>query len=225
MTAWAFPEGRSGLRGRLGLASAVGTAHPETRFTARLPSSVEGLCFDASFDVVWARTGGGENANLEAMVLRHLYEVARRVTATEPVTQAEAVQARLNVVLGVPAAVDGGQVTLVRARAILTVDSASREQMRAYEEMAREASMERARRERDLERWRYLADVVFSDPALARMWWLDGHPERLPELARMDPIFDRLVEISRTDPDDYQPYDDTGEYTAGDYADEGDHAG
>ena len=38
-----------------------------------------------------------------------------------------------------------------------------------------------------------MGDQILADPALARLWWLDGKREKLPQLVQMDGVFEQVA--------------------------------
>ena len=48
-----------------------------------------------------------------------------------------------------------------------------------------------------------LAVEVLSDPALAGLWWLDGQPEKLPELVKLskNKVFEEAATLFSASPD------------------------
>lgn len=154
--------------------------------TVRLPSELSGASFTAAIEIAWqTRFTGTEPGNPEAAVKDHVVARAAEITSRMSVLDPASAQHRLNAEFGHPLVVPGTPIQVLYATVTLAVDAE-----------AKRAAEEHERYRAQLESWRLLRDNVFADPVMTCVWWLDGHPERLEHLPRMDAAFDRLAALT-----------------------------
>lgn len=165
------------------------TAQRQTRFEMRLPSDGEGIYFDAEFTVHYTETSANGSGGAEKAVYDHLRRVAEGVTRRSSVLDVTQVELAINAVIGRPVVV-AEVVQVDRARVRLQIAA----------EM-KEAARKREMRRLQVEELRHLQRTIFADPVLARLWWLDEHPDRLADLVKLDNAFDRLTALASTPSD------------------------
>lgn len=163
-------------------------------FTARLPTSSQGLWFDAAFDltVIWYRAEDSEHARGRALLQSALIREAARRSADFPLGDHGRAQAEVACVLtegggfGVRAVHDlGVSVALTAHEEDLALER-QRQLVWHRAEVAREEHRVRMQRVREL------LEEVLHDPLVARVWWFEQHQERWNEIAQAGSALDLL---------------------------------
>jgi hypothetical protein len=166
-----------------------------TTFQARLPSRLEEAQFQATIRMAWlpgALMDGRRRATAELQLL----EVARAAAQGYSVLNPDEARAAIDLAL-----FDCGQTDadteLVAADAKIEVNPHDRRMAEDHEDLRRETALAREARREEVERLKLLADQVLATPTLARLWWLEGKPEKLELLVAKDKgeIFEKVAEL------------------------------
>ncbi|MFE3455728.1 hypothetical protein ACFXJ8_43145 [Nonomuraea sp. NPDC059194] len=172
--------------------------HHQSRFSVRpLPSSLPEAYFEASLQLTWTIAGDGSPPNMEEThrVHRQLREVLERVTPnfsvlSEGEAQSEAEIAVYRQARGIDRRLTSVQINL----------SAS-DEMKIYaenfEKELRQSALTEATYAMKARQARYVRDHLLADAQIARLWWLDGRPEKLPDLLKMGNNFEQVVGLVR----------------------------
>lgn len=177
------------------LASRDNTRHPypTTFFGARLQSSLPEACFQARFHVDWPPTGGDPSLEIRSYAERQLRRTAQRTARAHSLLDIDEAQTAINLALQQDLPLAVANVRLISAEAVLSVLPADRELAEQYEKLQRDTALTRETQRAELDRLRLMGDQILADPALARLWWLDGKREKLPQLVQMDGIFEQTA--------------------------------
>lgn len=168
----------------------------ELRFVATLPSALRPLRFTATVTAWWH--GRQPHPDPPQLVRGWLGELARTVE-TRSVLEVERAEAELNWRLAQSVPLYCPAVSIVRAVVRLTVSPGDRLLAEDHAEQLRREAVAQLRRVHELAELRYLRERIFSDPGMARTWWLYKNPARLSELPGLDGQFHYLVEATGTD--------------------------
>ncbi|OOC54293.1 MULTISPECIES: hypothetical protein [Nocardiopsis] len=163
-------------------------------FTARLPTSSQGLWFDASFDlvVVWYRAAGSEHARDRAVLQGALIREAARRSTDFALGDHGRAQAEVSCALtegggfGVRTIHDLGVGVALTAHEEDLALERQRQLVWHRAEVAREEHRVRMRRVQELR------EEVLHDPLVARVWWFEQHQERWNEIAVAGAALDLL---------------------------------
>lgn len=166
-------------------------------FTARLPSTGDGLWFGATFDVKVDLYGNDEGERLQtvARVKDTLVEAAYTIARGYALGDHGLAETRLFRHLNTLDELDGDDVDGLLVQVALTVaeeDIALERQCELVEQRARLARAEHRARMRRVEE---LITEVFKDPTTARMWWFEQNQDRWNDLKGAGEALDELVAL------------------------------
>ena len=179
-----------------------------TGFPARLPSSVSEAWFRANIQITWP-SDRMPSVRIRSYAEQRLREAAGRVTGGfTPLNTGEA-GTELNVTLQRHLDLPDVGVRLAGVSAELVAEPQAVELAERREAERREALQARETLLAKLERLRLFGDQVLADPVLARLWWLDGKIDKLPQMVDMDAVFEKAAVRMGSDaasrPDDPVP--------------------
>ncbi|WP_028648217.1 hypothetical protein [Nocardiopsis sp. CNT312] len=163
-------------------------------FPARLPSSGQGLWFDAAFDlaVTWHRNQDGDHVRDRARLQSSLIREAARRSSGFALGDHGRAQAEVSCALNGGGGSEVEAVHHLSVRVALTAheeDLALERQRQLVwhrAEVAREEHRVRMRRVREL------LEEVLHDPLTARVWWFEQHQDRWNEIAAAGAALDLL---------------------------------
>lgn len=167
-------------------------ASPEpvpTQVEGRLASSEQNEDFIVSVSARWS----GSEEMAEAHVQRYLWEVAKSTISQYSVLRAQEAEIELNVRLADPLNAERAHLHLEQARATVTAEPSGLESAGRREELNRKKAHVQATRKQQLEHMNFVRDHLTADGVSTRLWWLDGDPEKLPELAKLEAAFASVI--------------------------------
>lgn len=162
----------------------------ERTFVSRLPSVIEGSYFDATFQI-WFLTGGLRSEAEFQELKGYLIGQARTVTARRTANDLDALGPEVNNYLGRIDWTSGGRGALA-VTVHLSVSPEIRRIATEWEELRSRLAVERMRHALEDEELRHLRQDIFSQPAVARTYWLKHHPGALDDVAKDEP-FDSIA--------------------------------
>jgi hypothetical protein len=156
-----------------------------------LPSLIAGDYLQADCTIRWVGPVAQEELDrnkLRYAVIRYVRPVARRHTAARLDTAQIAINARLSQVAPPPGSTARHMTATVR----LTAEATAQETAVAWEKLQSRLEINRVDNQLEIDRLRHLRDDIFTQPDIARTYWLDKHPEALD--AVLEERFDRVAE-------------------------------
>ncbi|MFF5217832.1 hypothetical protein [Micromonospora sp. NPDC000442] len=135
-------------------------------FSAELRSCHPHIAFDAIFQMQWQ--GDGHDAYWR--VRQDVTRWADQVTAKYCVTQVGNAENEIN------------SGVAYNANVQLTVSRQARAAAEGILDVHRQTALERLKQQAELERVRFMRETVYSQPDVARSYWLYHHPDRPEEL-------------------------------------------
>ena len=163
--------------------------NPETARRNYRLESVDGTCFSASIQAWWLPAG----VNCESQVFQYLGFHGNKVTKDFSVLDRAAANDAFNAWFAAQRTIPGSGIDLVAARAELTVPDDILEFAGRKADIQRRASIEAADLEAKHAYLIRLRDMFLKDAGVARLWWLDGDPDKLLDLAKHAAEFDAIV--------------------------------
>ncbi|MEU6034723.1 hypothetical protein ABZ801_04890 [Actinomadura sp. NPDC047616] len=170
---------------------------------ARVPSRLEEAYFTASVRAVWAVANARITADRRWRTEQRLRDCVRQVACQHSVLEVGEAETAVN--LALQDLLPG--LGLVAAEATLTAEQGGRELAEQMEALSRETALAEAAQRAKLDQLRVLGERVLPDPALARLWWMDGRPDKLTAMVEMDHVFERAAALVRPHPDGGPPQD------------------
>ncbi|MEV7628685.1 hypothetical protein [Actinoplanes sp. NPDC089786] len=158
----------------------------ERTFVSRLPSVIEGSHFDATFQV-WFLTGGCRSEAEFHELRSYLIGQARVVTTRRTANDLDLVGPEVNNYLGRIDWTSSGRGALA-VTVQLTASPEVRRIATEWEELRSRLAVERMRHALEDEELRHLRQDIFSQPAVARTYWLKHHPGALTDVAKDEPF-------------------------------------
>ncbi|GAA4566352.1 hypothetical protein [Planotetraspora kaengkrachanensis] len=166
----------------------------QTSFTVRsLPSSLPKAYFEASFDLTWTIAADSQPPSIEETykVNRRIRDILERVTSGFSVHSVEEVQGEVE--MAVYRNSPGIDHRLASVQVKLWVDEKTKTYAEEFEKVLRDNALTEAVFEMKARQARYVRDHLLSDAQIARLWWLDGRADKLPELLKMGSNFEQVV--------------------------------
>jgi hypothetical protein len=157
----------------------------------RLESDIEGAFFSASIQAWWLPGGINSDGQVFQYIARHGNGVTRRFSVLDRSAANDAINAWFAAQRTIP---ESG-IELVSVRAELSVNDdvlAFAEQKAKIQRRTGIESADLEAKHAYLTRWR---DLFLKDGVMARLWWLNGDPDRLLHLAEHDAKFDAIVNM------------------------------
>lgn len=172
-------------------------ADQQARFLGRLRSSLEGAYFQAAFDVAWTANadGGYPRAVQEAHIFQYLSHVAEQVTVRCSVLEVELTRSQVAIELNSVRGLPNTDVSLTDVQVHLSPDPAGAEFAARHEQFRREIALTRAHHESQAAQLQLMRQHILADSSVARLWWLDGKPERLAQMVGQGDLFERVVDL------------------------------
>lgn len=181
--------------------------YPTTSFGARLPSSLPEAYFQATVHVTWPPRREGLSPGLIAKAEQQLRGTLSLTVRQHSVLHVAEAETAVNLALNNSLRLTDAGIQVLAAEAALTAEPAGAELAEQYEALQRDTALATATQHAQVDRLRVLGDHILIDPTLARLWWLDGKPEKLPEMVKMNKVFEDAAtlltargESSRTNP-------------------------
>ncbi|MFI6637403.1 hypothetical protein ACIBI7_51710 [Nonomuraea fuscirosea] len=171
----------------------------QSAFTIRsLPSSLPEAYFEASLDLTWTIDADSPNPNREEIYKAHqqLREMLQHVTRKFSVRLLEETQSEAEIVIYRRARSIDARLTSVQLK--LWVDPKVKHHADELEQVLRDNAVAEAGFEMKARQARYVRDHLLADAQVARLWWLDGKADKLPELLKMDNKFEQVVGLIKT---------------------------
>ncbi|WP_326824625.1 hypothetical protein [Streptosporangium sp. NBC_01756] len=171
--------------------------HRSAFIVRSLPSTLTEAHFGASLEATWEIGDGNRPDTEEAYdAHRQLRDVLERATENFSVLLLEEAQSQAEIAL-YRAARDIDR-RLMSVRITLSVDEKVKAYAEMHEEVLRDNALAEARFQTKAHQARYVRDHLLSDAQMARLWWLDGQPGKLPELLKMGNDFEQVVGLIKT---------------------------
>ncbi|MGW0811346.1 hypothetical protein [Nonomuraea sp. NPDC002799] len=154
-------------------------------YRTRLPSELDGACFDATIEV-HGQLDHQQPAK-EAQVYRKLESHARVVSGKLSVLDLDRAAAEITIELNRESvvAMPDLHVRLDRVRARVSAGASAVETARSLQEAVQKTTLARMEYREQARRLGLLRDHFLASPAMARMWWVGEDPSRLADLAAM----------------------------------------
>lgn len=165
----------------------------ESRFEARLPSAVDDAYFHALIRLAWPFVRSGPPAHAVAQAEHRLRGVAEQVARCFSPLDAGSARTALNLELRRHLILHEANLRLEGVQVDLTAEPRGCELAAHFEELRRQATVARADQQARLDRVRMFGADVLRDPLLARLWWLDGKIENLPQMVQLDSVFEQAA--------------------------------
>lgn len=160
--------------------------YPRTRIACTWRSNLPGVRFAATGKLTYEPSAElrekGRAAGRAAARLA-LDAAATAITTRCSPTQIQVAHEELAIALSQWIEVKGHPHLRIKACITLGLSPKDRARAQSYEDALR---AERLRHEIDRERLIHLRDAVFSDPGVARTWWLDRHRDELAQMSWRD---------------------------------------
>ncbi|MDB4873503.1 MAG: hypothetical protein JWL97_4507 [Gemmatimonadales bacterium] len=172
-----------------------------TSFAARLGSSLPEAYFRAVIDLTWPPLREDLPPGLRACAEQQLRGTIQQTAQQHSVLHLGEAESAINLALHKDRQLTDADVRLIAAEAILTAEPAGLELAEQHEVLQRESVLAHAGQQANLDRLRHLGDQILTDPALARLWWMDGNRDRLPKLVEMDGMFEKAAALITTQPE------------------------
>ncbi|MGI5158920.1 hypothetical protein [Microbispora sp. CA-102843] len=172
--------------------------HIQSRFSVRsLPSSLREAYFEASVQVAWTSAGDGSAPSTEDTYQAHrqLREILERITPAFSVLSIG--EAQSEVEIAVYRKARGIDRRLTSVQVILSVNDDVKAYAENFEKELRKSALTEATYEMKARQARYVRDHLLVDAQIARLWWLDGRAEKLPELLKMGNNFEQVIGLIR----------------------------
>ncbi|MBA2897798.1 hypothetical protein [Nonomuraea soli] len=154
-------------------------------YRARLPSKLEGACFDATIEV-HGQLDHQQPAQ-EAQVYRKLESHARSVSGKLSVLDLDRAAAEITIELNRESVVAMPDLHVlldrVRVRARVSASASAVATARSLQEAVQKTTLARMEYREQARRLGFLRDHFLASPAMARMWWVGEDPSRLADLA------------------------------------------
>jgi hypothetical protein len=157
----------------------------------RFESDAEGACFSASLQAWWLPEG----ANCDGRVFQYVSYHGNKVTRSFSVLDRAAANDALNAWFAAQRAIPDSGIELLSVRAELTVADDILESASRIAEIQRRASIEATDLQAKHAHLMRLRDLFLTDAGMARLWWLNGDPDRLLSLVERTADFDQTVNM------------------------------
>jgi hypothetical protein len=165
---------------------------PDTaRRQYRLESDMEGAYFGASIQAWWLPVA----ANCDGQVFQYIGHHGNKVTKDFSVLDRSAANDALNAWFSAQRPIPDSGIELVSARAELNVADEVLDFAGRKADIQRRTSVESADLEAKHAYLTRLRDLFLKDGGMARLWWLNGDPDRLLRLAEHTAEFDAIVNM------------------------------
>lgn len=168
---------------------------PLTLFQGRLPSKLPQAQFQVVIQAEWP-TGWRVDPVRRSLVEQHLLAAAR--SAAEHYSVLDPGEAGAAMDLELSSQVDMQDAGIHPTTACITqieVGQDDRRMAESQEAFCRQTALTQIEQMEDARRLRILSDEILIDPTLARLWWLDGKPERLAELVAQGKMFEEVSDL------------------------------
>jgi hypothetical protein len=162
----------------------------EHNFRMALRTSVPEVNVQARLAVTWQ--GGSDRDREISDVRRFVGTIAGQVAARDSATRLETMQNDLNNYFATARTIPNTNLVLLQASVNLEATPEALQFTQEWEQIQRQIVLDRLRRSAELEHLTYLREEIFSDPAVARSYWMKHHPTSLNEL--LDDRFERIAE-------------------------------
>lgn len=172
--------------------------HHQSSFTVRpLPSSLPEAYFEASLQLTWTIEGDGRPPNMEETYKAHrqLREILEHVTCNFSVRSEGEAQGEAEIAVYRKARGIDRRLTSVQIK--LSADQSMKAYAEDFEKELRRNALTEATYEMKARQAHYVRDHLLTDAQIARLWWLDGKAEKLPELLKMGNNFEQVVGLVR----------------------------
>lgn len=172
--------------------------HIHSRFSVRsLPSSLREAYFEASVQVTWTIAGDDSAPSVEETYQAHrqLREILERVTPAFSVLSVGEAQSEVDIAVYRTARSIDQRLTSVQVDLLANDDVKSYAEK--FEKELRQSALTEATFEMKARQARYVRDHLLADAQIARLWWLDGKAEKLPELLKMGNSFEQVIGLIR----------------------------
>jgi hypothetical protein len=168
-----------------------------TTFRVRLSSEVRDAHFQVTIQTIWPPTTHVDRA-LRSIVERHLLQVARSAAKNYSVLDPDEARMAIDLKLSCDLRPEDVDICPAGANIIsLEVGPDDRHMAESQQAFHRMTALAQAERLEEVNRLRILGDTVLANPALARLWWLEGKPGKLKELVELDnkKVFQDVAEL------------------------------
>jgi hypothetical protein len=178
-----------------------------TTFRVRLSSELAEAQFQATITMMWL-PGSVPDQRQRAIAERRVLDTVRPVALRHSVLDPDETRAAVDLELWDRGRADADNQSVV-TRVDILVDPDDRRLAEEREALWRQTALAREARLAEVERSRALADEILATPTLARLWWLQGKPDKLQELVakgeegmfeKVAELFGKPAEIQPTDP-------------------------
>jgi hypothetical protein len=171
-----------------------------TTFRVRLPSELREAQFQATIRMEWP-PGRHIDRVLQSVVEQHLLGAARSAAKNYSVLDPHEACAAIDLELFGHLQPEGTDIYPVAASvAEIAADLEDQHLAESQEALRRQTALAQAERTEEVKRLRILGDEILTDPMLARLWWLDGKPDRLEKLVELgnNKVFEDVVGLLST---------------------------
>jgi len=161
-----------------------------------LDSSLPGAPFRARISIVHQHSVPDRAATAQlAQVYEELRRCAATITRRFSVLHLPEAQDEINLYLAGRGPISNGTVDGECSTIELRVDTQVTEHAIRYETIRNEETIAGERHRAHMEQNAVLREQILTDPAQARLWWLEGKRERLRELVQMGDTFETLARV------------------------------
>lgn len=151
--------------------------------TGELPSNIPGHPFDFHLASAWEELPSARpHHDPRSAALDHALTVAANITATRPLSDHVAAQARINTLLGTPLTIPRLPVRLLWAQAQITAQPQHLAAVSAYQRQQYEEDLHDQHIRRRQQRAQDLYNALRTTPALVLAHWFTDHPDTLDQL-------------------------------------------
>jgi hypothetical protein len=165
--------------------------------------------FTAAIHARWESSGRGGRENLFPYLAAHGAEVTRKCSVLDVMETNDALTRAFSRIAG--SEVPEAGIRLISASATLQVEDGHRKFAEQEADLNRQARFHVDDAKANMARLTTIRDMFLHDSASAALWWSEGRPERLLELAAHKDKFSTVVNLLHGTPVDHGEADQTSE--------------
>lgn len=178
--------------------------------TYRLPSELgTDAQFTATIHAWWESSGGGGQENVFPYLAACGAEITRKFSVLDVTETNDALTRTLSRIAG--SEVPGTGIRLISASASLQVEDGHSKFAEQEADLNRQTRIHVDDAKATMARLTTIRDMFLHDSASAALWWSEGRPERLLELAAHKDKFSTVVNLLHGTPVDHGEADQTSE--------------
>jgi len=165
--------------------------------------------FIAAIRAQWDSPGRGGRENVFPYLAAHGAEVTRKFSVLDIAETSDALTKAFSLIAG--SEVPGSRMRFISASATLQVEESHRQFAEQEADLSRQARFHIDDAKANLARLTTIRDMFLHDNASAALWWCEGRPERLLELAAHKDKFSTAVNLLHGTPVDSVEADRTSD--------------